>query len=94
MKKSVSCFTGIRFAVLFVSTMTVAACAADSLSPVGPQLLARAAVQSLAGTGTIEIVQGGVGHGRVVSDPAGISCTLGTGGDAGTCSATFPQAQW
>lgn len=39
--------------------------------------------------GTVQIVQGGVGQGRITSDPAGIDCTLGFGDPSGTCEATF-----
>jgi hypothetical protein len=41
-------------------------------------------------TGTIQIIQGGVGQGTVTSDPAGIDCTLGgPEGPTGDCEATF-----
>jgi hypothetical protein len=40
-------------------------------------------------TGTVQIIQGGTGQGTITSDPAGIDCTLGSGGPSGTCEATF-----
>ena len=42
-------------------------------------------------SGTISIVQGGVGTGTVTSTPAGIDCTLGEPeGPTGTCTVSFP----
>jgi hypothetical protein len=40
--------------------------------------------------GSIGIVRGGNGNGRITSQPAGIDCVLFSGGDSGTCSAFFP----
>lgn len=41
-------------------------------------------------TGSVQIVRGGTGNGRVTSDPAGIDCTIGPSGPAGTCEASYP----
>lgn len=41
-------------------------------------------------TGTIEILQGGTGHGTITSRPAGIDCTIDASGATGACTATFP----
>lgn len=40
--------------------------------------------------GSIAIVPGGNGSGRVTSQPVGIDCTITQGNGAGTCSAFFP----
>ena len=40
--------------------------------------------------GSIAILPGGNGSGRVTSQPAGIDCTITGGNGAGTCSAFFP----
>jgi hypothetical protein len=40
--------------------------------------------------GSIAIVPGGNGNGRVTSQPAGINCTITGGNGAGSCSAFFP----
>src|SRR5215218_1651265 len=40
--------------------------------------------------GSIAIIPGGNGSGRVTSQPAGIDCTITRGNGAGTCSAFFP----
>src|SRR5215210_6873294 len=40
--------------------------------------------------GSIAILPGGNGSGRVTSQPAGIDCTITRGNGAGTCSAFFP----
>jgi len=40
--------------------------------------------------GSISIVPGGPGSGRVTSQPAGIDCTITLGNGAGACSAFFP----
>ncbi|HZO50720.1 MAG TPA: hypothetical protein VFB26_11280 [Gaiellaceae bacterium] len=44
------------------------------------------------GAGTVAILPGGNGSGRVTSQPAGIDCTIlnGNGDPATTCSAAFP----
>lgn len=47
-------------------------------------------VQSQAATGTIQIVQGGIGQGTVTSRPAGINCVIGADGPTGMCEASFP----
>ncbi|HEU5216606.1 MAG TPA: hypothetical protein VFU30_13810 [Gaiellaceae bacterium] len=39
---------------------------------------------------SIDIVRGGNGNGTITSQPAGINCTLFSGGDSGTCGAWFP----
>ena len=43
-----------------------------------------------AANGSISIVPGGNGNGRITSQPAGIDCTLSTNGGSGTCSTFFP----
>ena len=62
--------------------------------PVAAVLLAALAAAPARGqapaTGTVQIVQGGTGQGRITSRPAGIDCTIGPDGPTGTCSATFP----
>lgn len=40
-------------------------------------------------TGTVQIVPGGTGNGRVTSQLPGIDCTIGAGGLTGTCFASF-----
>jgi len=40
--------------------------------------------------GSISIVPGGTGSGRVTSQPAGIDCTITLGNGAGACSVFFP----
>ncbi|HEX3393593.1 MAG TPA: hypothetical protein VHS52_03610, partial [Acidimicrobiales bacterium] len=40
-------------------------------------------------TGTVGIVPGGNGHGRITSTPAGINCVLAASGVTGPCSARF-----
>jgi hypothetical protein len=40
--------------------------------------------------GSIGIVPGGNGNGRITSQPAGIDCVLSNGSGSGTCSAFFP----
>src|SRR5829696_207393 len=40
--------------------------------------------------GSIAILPGGTGSGRVTSQPAGIDCTITGGNGAGTCNAFFP----
>ena len=40
--------------------------------------------------GSIGIVPGGTGNGRITSQPAGIDCVLNSSGGSGTCSAFFP----
>jgi hypothetical protein len=42
-------------------------------------------------TGTVQIVHGGIGNGRVTSEPVGIDCTIGPGGFTGTCVASYPE---
>jgi hypothetical protein len=46
--------------------------------------------QFLFANGTIAIVPGGTGSGRVTSQPAGIDCTITRGNGAGACSVSFP----
>jgi hypothetical protein len=41
-------------------------------------------------TGTIAIVPGGNGHGRITSQPAGINCVIAATGVTGPCQAFFP----
>ncbi len=41
-------------------------------------------------TGSISIVPGGNGSGRVTSQPAGVNCTITLGNGSGTCTAVFP----
>ena len=41
-------------------------------------------------TGSIAIIPGGNGSGKVTSQPAGITCTITAGNGGGTCSAFFP----
>jgi len=55
-------------------------------------LLAPAAVHVHAQgtTGTVQVVQGGRGHGTITSEPVGIKCTIGVDGMSGTCQAAFP----
>lgn len=50
-----------------------------------------AATPSFAATGTIRIIQGGTGSGTVTSSPAGIECTIGSGGPTGACVASFEE---
>jgi hypothetical protein len=40
--------------------------------------------------GSIAIIPGGNGSGRVTSQPAGIDCTITGGNGSGNCSAFFP----
>ncbi len=41
------------------------------------------------GTGSVWVQQGGTGHGRTTSSPAGIDCTIGADGPTGVCRASF-----
>lgn len=41
------------------------------------------------GTGSVGIMPGGNGHGRVTSSPAGIDCTIAASGVTGPCQASF-----
>jgi hypothetical protein len=40
--------------------------------------------------GSVGVTTGGTGAGRVVSQPAGVDCTIANGGGTGACSAFFP----
>jgi hypothetical protein len=40
--------------------------------------------------GSVSILPGGNGSGRVTSQPAGIDCTIVAGNGSGTCTASFP----
>ena len=40
-------------------------------------------------TGTISIIPGGNGHGRITSQPVGIDCTIAASGVTGPCTAFF-----
>jgi hypothetical protein len=42
--------------------------------------------------GSIAILPGGNGSGRVTSQPAGIDCTITAGNGSGSCSAFFPDS--
>ena len=52
--------------------------------------LSTAHAQAQSSTGTVQIVQGGRGHGTITSQPAGISCTIAVDGATGACEANFP----
>lgn len=41
-------------------------------------------------TGSVGIIPGGIGSGKITSQPAGISCTIVGGNGSGVCSAFFP----
>lgn len=40
--------------------------------------------------GSVSVIPGGNGAGRVTSQPAGVDCAIANGGGTGTCSAFFP----
>lgn len=73
-----SAFPSLGFPVTFTALAAIA-------------LAVLTATPAFAAAGTIQIVQGGVGEGRIVSDPAGIDCTIGPDGPTGTCEATFEE---
>lgn len=83
-------FVSARFSVIVVALALLgSACAEESRSPLAPDVRGQADFQAAQETGTIQIIQGGVGQGTVTSDPAGIDCTLGSGDPSGTCEASF-----
>jgi hypothetical protein len=47
------------------------------------------APQAAGATGTVSIIRGGNGHGLILSQPAGINCTITDAGGSGTCSAMY-----
>ena len=75
--------------ILTATILLAVACAENSPQPTGPQERDGVRAELAQETGTIQIVQGGIGHGTITSDPAGIDCTLGSDGPAGACEASF-----
>ena len=58
----------------------------------GISLTMLVASPSYAATGTIQIIQGGVGKGTVTSTPAGINCTINDEtGPTGECTVAFEE---
>ena len=79
-----------RLVVLILGWMLLATACTES--PVDPAALGRdrGRIGPSQESGTIQIVQGGTGQGRVTSKPAGIDCSLGgPDGPTGTCEASF-----
>jgi hypothetical protein len=91
---SVTVPAGSKSATFTVSTNTVSNSQSSTIiaSAGGTTRSSTITVQTAfaAANGSISIVPGGNGHGRITSQPAGIDCTIMGDGGTGTCSSFFP----